>query len=182
MSKKLIIYTLHYKDSGDVIQSGYVPDADCLPEVPKGATITRGFAALRGEERVIDGERVRILRERQRDELIAAIERERDRRLAAGFDYDFGDERGRHRIGTTDADERGWDKVTKLAAAYIASGQPDAQLSIVSDSGPVVLSAQEWQRVLIAKGEFEQPIFAASFALQGLKCIPPDVENPKYWL
>src|SRR5690606_41968408 len=49
-----------------------------------------------------------------RAEFPALVVAERDRRLAMGFDYDFQDERGVHRISTTPADMAGWDEVTKL--------------------------------------------------------------------
>src|SRR5690606_5675721 len=64
---------------------------------------------------------------------------ERERRLALGFDYDFGDERGVHRIGTTDADMKGWDEVSKVAQAAINLGQPSAPVAIVTDTGAVAI-------------------------------------------
>ena len=45
----------------------------------------------------------------KREAMVAGILSERARRLATGFDYDFGDERGIHHIGTTPEDKRGWD-------------------------------------------------------------------------
>lgn len=176
-----MLYTLHYIDTGYVIQSGDVPDVDCLPSVPDGAMITEGVAAIRGEERVINGVVVPHLEDREPETLLAAIERERARRLAGGFDYNFGDSRGVHRIGTNEADERGWDKVTKLASALIASGNSSVTISVVTDTGPVLVTAMEWQFILIAAGQFQQPIYAASFALQTMNPIPQDVENPEYW-
>lgn len=176
-----MLYTLHDIETGDVIQAGDVPNADCLPNIPDGAMITEGFMAIRGEERVINGERVYYVRDREPEELLAAIERERARRLTTGFDYNFNDERGVHRIGTTYADDIGWDKVTKLAGALIAAGSPGTQIAIVTDTGPVLISAMEWQHVLIAAGQFQQPIYAASFQVQAMNPIPQDVENSTYW-
>jgi hypothetical protein len=177
----MILYTLHYIEGGEIIQSGEVLSRDSFPEVPDGATITEGFAAIRGEEKVIAGTRVSYVREREPEELLAAIERERTRRLSAGFDFDFGDARGVHRIGTTAADERGWDKVTKLAAAYLAIGNPEAPIVIVTETGSVVITAIEWQSILVAAGAFQQPIYMSSFALGAMNPMPQDVENPAHW-
>jgi hypothetical protein len=106
---------------------------------------------------------------------------ERDRRLALGFDYDFGDERGVHHIGTTKADLEGWDEVTELASAAIALGQPSAQVAIATNTGACIVTAMEWQSILIAAGQARQPIWAASFALQAMDPIPADFENDAYW-
>ena len=106
---------------------------------------------------------------------------ERERRLALGFDYDFGDERGVHRIATTDADMRGWDEVTKWAHAAIALGDPDATMHILTETGPCVVTAQEWQSVLMAATAARQPLWAASFVLQAMDPIPSDYTNDAYW-
>lgn len=105
---------------------------------------------------------------------------ERSRRLALGFDYDFGD-RGVHHIATTEQDLRNWDEVTKLAAAYIAAGQPAATIAIQPDAVAIEITAEEWQLVLIAAGAFRQPIFQASFALQAMAPIPADYADDRHW-
>jgi hypothetical protein len=106
---------------------------------------------------------------------------ERLRRLSVGFDYDFGGARGVHHIATTPEDLQNWDEVTKLAAACIASGNPDAQIAIKTDTGGTTVTAMEWQGVLLAAGAFRQPIFAASFALQAMSPIPSDYASASYW-
>ncbi|PZR81670.1 MAG: hypothetical protein DI537_37895 [Stutzerimonas stutzeri] len=106
---------------------------------------------------------------------------ERARRLARGFSFDFGDERGIHQIATTDQDLRNWDEVTKLAAAYISISQPAATIAIRTDTGPVTVTAAEWQLVLIATGAFRQPIFQASFVLQAMDPIPADYTDDRHW-
>lgn len=107
--------------------------------------------------------------------------RERERRLAIGFDYDFGDARGMHRIGTTDADMRGWDEVTKVANAMLALGDQTSTIGIVTETGPTQVTALDWQHVLVAAGAFRQPIWAASFALQAMDPIPEDLAADHYW-
>jgi hypothetical protein len=112
------------------------------------------------------------------DDVIA----ERARRLALGFDYDFGDERGVHRIGTTDNDMKGWDEVTKISNAFLAIGENDATIQIETNTGPTQVTALEWQYILIAAAQFRQPIWLASFALQKMDPIPEDYADDSYWL
>lgn len=106
---------------------------------------------------------------------------ERERRLSLGFDYDFGDARGAHHIGTTDADMKGWDEVTMASQAAIALGLPETPISIVTDTGAVNITAQEWQKILLSASQHRQPIWAASFALQAMNPIPVDYNNDIYW-
>lgn len=106
---------------------------------------------------------------------------ERARRLAAGFDYDFGDARGVHRIGTTEEDLRGWDEVSKGSSAAVALGMADSPIQIVTDTGPVTITAIEWQMILLAAAAARQPIWAASFALQMADPIPSDFADDSYW-
>ncbi len=103
------------------------------------------------------------------------------RRLALGFDYDFGDERGVHHVGTTEEDMRGWDEVSKATQAMIALGVGSQQLSIVTNTGPAVITAVEWQQILIAATLARQPIWAASFVLQAMDPIPADFASDIYW-
>lgn len=106
---------------------------------------------------------------------------ERERRLALGFDYDFGDERGEHHIGTSPADMIGWDEVTKGANAAIALGQGNATIQIVTETGPAAITALEWQAILLAATAVRQPIWQASFALQAMTTIPSDFADDAYW-
>lgn len=106
---------------------------------------------------------------------------ERERRLGLGFDYDFGDERGVHRIGTSAADMVGWDEVTKYANAMVALGDTASTITIVTDTGPTAVTALEWQSVLVAAGAFRQPIWQASFILQVMDPIPADYADDNYW-
>lgn len=109
-----------------------------------------------------------------------AVIAERARRLALGFDHDFGGARGVHRIGTTAADMVGWQEVTSLATARhgLGSAQP---IAIVTDTGPVEVTPAEWLEVLEAAGAFRQPIWGASFQLQAADPIPSDFTDDAYW-
>lgn len=103
------------------------------------------------------------------------------RRLALGFDYDFQDARGAHHIGTTERDMVGWDAVTKIAQAAINLGLPGTTIDISTDTGVCTITAMEWQRILLAGGVAQQPIWQASFVLQAMDSIPSDYTNDKYW-
>ena len=64
------------------------------------------------------------------------VQAERRRRLALGFDYDFGDARGIHTLATTEKDMEGWAEVTQWANAMIAKGKPGETLLIATETGP----------------------------------------------
>lgn len=111
----------------------------------------------------------------------ARVITERARRLALGFDYDFADTRGVHRIGTTPDDMRGWDEVTTWASAAMALGNGSSTLTVVTDTGPVTVTALEWQSVLAAATAYRQLIWGASFVLQAMDPIPVDFADDQYW-
>ncbi|WP_439616672.1 DUF4376 domain-containing protein [Shinella sp.] len=107
---------------------------------------------------------------------------ERARRLALGFDYNFGDARGIHHIGTSEADMRKWlDEVTPISQALINAGMPSGEIGIFTDTGPVTVTASEWQAILLAAGQWRQPIYQASFALLTDDPIPYDFTDDAYW-
>ncbi len=106
---------------------------------------------------------------------------ERDRRLEAGFDFNFGDDRGVHRIGTTKADMIGWDEVSKGATAACLLGVPEAPMSIETNTGLAAITAGEWLQIVVAATEFRQPIWLASFALAQMNPIPADFADNRYW-
>jgi hypothetical protein len=107
--------------------------------------------------------------------------KERERRLSLGFDYDFGDSRGVHRIGTTEADMKGWDEVTKAATCLTSLGMGAQTFNIVTDTGPVVVSAIEWLQIIVAATVNRQPIWAASFMLQATNPVPTDFDDDSRW-
>lgn len=107
---------------------------------------------------------------------------ERDRRLALGFDYNFGDARGTHRIGTTKADLDGWAEVSTYAGALIDSGDLTTTISIATDTGVCAVTAPEWRAVEIASAAFRQPLWAKSFALMAqAPNIPADYTDDSHW-
>ncbi|CTQ53532.1 hypothetical protein LP7551_02056 [Roseibium album] len=112
---------------------------------------------------------------------IAHVAVERDRRLSEGFDFDFVDERGVHTIGTSPRDMRGWDEVTTGAHAAIALGAPDTEFEIVTDTGPVTITAREWMMVLAAATQNRQPIWKSFFAFDA-NSIPEKYADDSNWL
>lgn len=109
----------------------------------------------------------------------AAITVERDRRLALGFEYDFGDARGVHHIGTSPADMVGWGEVSTYAGALLDMGDIATKIAIVTDTGPCEVTAPEWRAIEIAAATFRQPIWARSFVLQAL--LPTDYTADDHW-
>lgn len=112
----------------------------------------------------------------------ADVVAERERRLAEGFDYDFGDARGVHHIGTTPDDMRKWvDEVTPIAQTFINLGAPTNTIGIATNTGPAEITATEWFQILAAAGMWRQPIYQASFVLQSMNPIPTDYADDSYW-
>lgn len=136
---------------GELVEGGIAPNVEAIPS--------------------------EVLRARSVERVVA----ERARRMALGFFYDFGDARGVVRIGTDAADLAGWSEVTTLSNALIALGQGSAEIEIYPDAVPVTVTALEWQSILVASGQFRQPIWLASFVLQSMDPIPADVTNDAYW-
>lgn len=106
---------------------------------------------------------------------------ERETRLAAGFDYDFGDARGIHHIATTADDMKKWQEVTDSANALINLGQGTQTITIATQTGPVDVTAMEWQAILVAAAQFRQPIYQASFALMAMDPILDDFATHPIW-
>jgi len=106
---------------------------------------------------------------------------ERTRRLTLGFDYDFGDARGVHHIGTSSADMEGWRDVIDYANALVDLGDTLTQIAIVTNTGPALVTAPEWQAVMLEAAEVRQLIWARSFALQAMNPIPSDYADDSYW-
>lgn len=175
---------------GDAIgQIAGLPDVIALPngDTVHGATLGEQLGAWRLVERygqygaaastVYDGTRVVVTWPVTAE----MVQHERARRLAAGFDYTFSDARGTHRIGTTAADLAGWDDVTTLADTLIYMGMGSQIIHVQTDTGPLDLTAIEWQSVLLASAQFRQPIWRASFVLQAMTPIPTDYASDTYW-
>jgi hypothetical protein len=59
---------------------------------------------------------------------------------------------------------------------------PNTPIDIVTDTGPVQVTATEWQQIIVAASQFGQPIWAASFALQAMDPIPENYQDDSYWL
>lgn len=108
------------------------------------------------------------------------VEAERDRRLARGFSYDFGDDRGVHRFGTTPNDMGGWDEVNKVADVRRRAGSTDP-ITISTETGVVEITPAEWDSILLASAAMRQPIWRASFTLAAMNPIPEDYAADTRW-
>jgi hypothetical protein len=107
------------------------------------------------------------------------IMHERSRRLALGFDYNFGDVRGVHHIGTSPADMVGWGEVSTYAGALLDMGDVTTTIDIVTDTGPCQVTAPEWRAIEVAAAAFRQPIWACSFVLS--QSLPTDYMSDAHW-
>lgn len=104
-----------------------------------------------------------------------------DAKLAQGFDFDFGDERGIHRINTTREDLEKWSEVTQIAQTYINLNTPAAIIRIKTGTGICDVTAAEWQQVLVAAAQFRQPLYQAAFALKAEDPIRADFADAGNW-
>lgn len=132
------------------------------------------------EQVIIEPERVRLVMSVP-PVTVEQVADERDRRLALGFDYNFGDARGVHRIGTTRRDLEGWSEVSTYAGALIDSGDLTTQIAIATDTGPCLVTAPEWRAIEIASAAYRQPLWAKSFALMAQTPIPADYTHDRHW-
>jgi len=169
-----MLFTVYDAVTGDVFGSGSASEKDARLQEQNGRKVLLGIALDAATQKVnlktLEAEYSHS--EKPRELIIADIIAERERRLAMGFDYDFGDDRGVHRISTTRVDWAGWDDVTRLANAAVNSGSGGVQISIETDTGPAVVTAIEWQSIMMAAGAFGQPIHARSFELMRLDPMP----------
>lgn len=138
---------------------------------PAGQRWTGGFTEVAGRPAPVFADIVPT---------VADVLAERERRLALGFDHDFGDARGVHHIGTAAEDQRGWDEVSKIALARSAAGTT-TPIAIVTDTGPCMVTPAEWLAVLETAADFRQPIWQASFILQAMNPIPSNFAENAYW-
>lgn len=132
-----------------------------------------------GQARPTDAE---IIAEAQRLSTLVKPEKiiaERTRRLGLGFNYDFEDSRGVHRIGTSPSDMIGWGEVSTYAGALLDSGDTTTHIAIVTDTGPCQVTAPEWRAIEIAAAAFRQPIWAKSFLL--MQTLPADYTDDTHW-
>lgn len=112
---------------------------------------------------------------------IEEVIKERVRRLARGFTYDFKDVRGEHRIATTDEDMKGWQEVSLGANALLALEQPATTFNIMTETGVTYVTALEWQKILVAATAFRQAIWRDYFSFVAMNEIPSNYADDTYW-
>jgi hypothetical protein len=109
------------------------------------------------------------------------VRTERDRRLAAGFDYDFEDARGVHTLATTPSDMDKWQEVTDNANALVNLNRGSETINILTETGLVSVTAIEWQSILVGASQFRQPVYQAYFTLKASDPIPADYTDDAHW-
>ncbi|WP_299307801.1 hypothetical protein [uncultured Croceicoccus sp.] len=141
------------------------PDGDVVEEAAAPELVSGRWQQAWTARDFSDEERAQMA-EQARANFEAALIAERERRLAAGFDYDFGDTRGTHRIGTAEADMHAWSRdVTPYAQALAGTGDDTTRIAIVTDTGPAAVTGREWLEVLKAAAAVRQPIYHRYFEL-----------------
>lgn len=126
-------------------------------------------------------EEIEEIRNQVNAERRAGILEERARRIAMGFEYDFGDERGVHYIQTRPADEEGWKQADRWASAMTGLGDTESTLLINTSRGPVQVTAPEWHAIVAHGASVQQPIWQASFVLRAMDPVPEDYADDKWW-
>lgn len=173
MTRKAIVFD-------GAVENVIVIDQENPPDVAPGRALIDAANASPGDS--WDGSAfVKKTTSAPRSVLEALVIEERYRRLALGFEYDFGDVRGVHRIGTSEQDMRGWSEVTDLADALTAKGDSITKIAIMTDTRTCEVTAQEWADIRIASGAFRQPIWAASFAIMSMAQIPANYADNSRW-
>ena len=112
---------------------------------------------------------------------VSEVITERERRLAAGFDYDFTDARGVHTLATTPSDMDKWQEVTDNANALVNLNRGSETIGILTETGLVSVTAIEWQSILVGASQFRQPIYQAYFTLKASDPIPADYTDDVHW-
>lgn len=103
---------------------------------------------------------------RSETELIDYVEKRRKAKTSIGYNYDFGDARGVHTIGTTVKDRDGWDEVWRLSDSLIKKNQGTATLKIRTDTGETTITASEWPDIQAAGTLYFQPVYDASWTIK----------------
>lgn len=161
-------------------EDGWLPIIDERPEPEKYQRVTRIGETVNPTHVLVDYDISDWTTEEIVEHEINLVAIERNRRLSLGFDFDFGDARGVHRIGTTPADMIGWDEVTKIALARKAM-DVTTPIQLVTDTGPVLVTPSEWLTILEAANGFRQPIWQASFVLQATSPLPSNYQDDVRW-
>jgi hypothetical protein len=177
-------FTMYDAATGEIQGIGDVPTEElAMAHERDGVKVLLGVA-LNAETQRVNPETLRankIAGGRPRHIALQEIAFERERRLNAGFDYRFKDKRGLHRIGASDADWSGWQEVHVQATKAMMRNRPKTDITIVTDTGPVTVTAEEWLDILDAIEAFRQPIILAAFRLTAMKTVPADITADTHW-
>ncbi|WP_142851029.1 DUF4376 domain-containing protein [Telmatospirillum sp. J64-1] len=116
-------------------------------------------------------------------QLRAAIDAERDRRLALGYRHDFGGDYGVQVLQTRDIDDRtNWLTLDASAKTLVASGMGEHILHIRTEANLIIpLTASEVITVLAAMAQHGAAIMAHSWALKDALAAGEEVDITQGW-
>lgn len=109
------------------------------------------------------------------------VYRERDRRLALGYDFDFGDARGVHHFATDDENMKGWNKVTDWAGLQLIVGNTLDWVELDTDTGQVAVVPVEWVAIFQAMTTWQQTLYSAAPTIAAMTPIPGDYTDDARW-
>lgn len=113
--------------------------------------------------------------------MVKAVDAEMQRRWRGGFVYDFGDDRGKHLIGTTEDDMAGWSEVAAYAGGLADVGDTSTTIEIETNTGRVHVTAPEFKALMLEASRRQQRLKKQSFALQAMNPIPTDFADDSRW-
>ena len=173
----MVIFTLYEAATGLIRCSGDCPTENELPEKPEGCEFLFGVAGNPETQQVGEtGALVPWTRPLEPEELSAAINLERDRRIAAGRVFD-----GIHVTGR-DRDQLILLALKDTACDLKAAGITDAIIPF-RDGQDVerMLTADEIINLADAGKAYVTAVYQASWALKAMDPIPQDIINDQYW-
>ncbi|WP_142851036.1 DUF4376 domain-containing protein [Telmatospirillum sp. J64-1] len=173
-------YGFYHPDRGYWQATGEVPE-DIRESYPEGTIEVPLRPSPHHEWK--DGEWVAGPAQIDPAQLRAAIDAERDRRLALGYRHDFGGDVGVQVLQTRDLTDRtNWLTLDASAKTLVAAGHGDMPLSIRTEANVVIqVTAAEAVSIMAAMAQHGAAIMAASWALKDALERGEEVDITQGW-